>query len=271
MFFYLVMVVLDSKLSWISIIILFSSSMVFAPFPVLVVSVVAFLSMLAGGILANFFDGDTTLKVVGHGLGSGTMLASVFVILTPKAFSTAPVLAGIGVSLGYAVGYTSHELAHVVSHGESIPLLDKLKQAELTLHSAIAGTIIGVTYGSIPELSLVFGLGIVAHKLPAGLTTGSAVPVSKLVFPASAVGLLAVPSYLLLPSIPVSVQSIMLGVSTGVFLHIAIDMTPECVSSPRQSGHGVIQCSSKVDRQRVYASISVLLGVILISGLFLLT
>lgn len=255
------------KIKYATIVLLFICCLTVAPYEVLVVGLLAFSSMILGGIMTGLFTGSTSVKVVGHGVGSGMMLASVFVILAPKAFNASPVLAGIGVSVGYAVGYASHELAHIVSH--DISLLNRLKQAELTVHSAIAGLIIGVTYSSIPELSVVFGVGIVAHKLPAGFTTVVADEqrIQSLILPASAVGIVAVPSYLLLPAIPVGVQSVLTGVSTGVFLHIAVDMIPECVSSSERIGHGVIECSSEVDKQRVYASISVLVGILLISAL----
>jgi ZIP family zinc transporter len=39
-----------------------------------------------------------------------------------------------------------------------------VKVSEITAHSMLAGTLMGVAYGTVPDLTLIFGFGVVAHK-----------------------------------------------------------------------------------------------------------
>ncbi|CCQ33965.1 zinc transporter protein [Halorhabdus tiamatea SARL4B] len=127
-----------------------------------------FLAMAAGVTISLFADFSTPNRQVwGYGLASGAMLASAAALLAPKAIGRHPEYGGFAIALGYLLGYAGHELGYFVTHYD-LPL--NAAVSELTLHALAAGSIMGVVYGSIPDLSALFGFGILAHKFPAGFT-----------------------------------------------------------------------------------------------------
>lgn len=225
-----------------------------------------FLAMVAGVTISLFVDFSTPERQVwAYGLASGAMLASAAALLAPKAIGRHPEYGGFAIALGYLLGYAGHELGHLVSHYD-LPL--NAAVSELTLHALAAGSIMGVVYGSLPDLSALFGFGILAHKFPAGFTGSEAlrqsgIPRTVMIVPASAVALAAIPLSILTPPLSAAVQAVFYGVSTGVFAHVAIDMLPECShvgSHAGSSGHGTIECSRNIHRIRQYAVVSTLAG-----------
>lgn len=229
--------------------------------------IVGFFALMIGvGIALNIRTINPKLKSVSFGIGSGMMLASAFIIVAPKAMRSSPEIGGIGVVLGILLGYSGHEFAHYIGHRDSISsLLYKMKVFELSVHSALAGSLMGVAYATIPDLTLVFGFGIVAHKLPAGIVMtleGQHRP-ELMLYPAAMVGVVGILTAVLSVAIPESAYPLIYGVSTGLFAHIGLDMLPECSSGGTPS-HGTISCGT--DIIRIYSAVSVTIGIAVIIG-----
>lgn len=226
----------------------------------------AFLAM-AGGVAIGRYGSFTTptRRVWAYGLSSGAMLASAAALLAPKAIAHHATYGGFAIAFGYLLGFAGHELGHLFSHRE-LPLNATL--SELTLHALLAGSIMGVLYGSLPSLTPLFGYGIVAHKLPAGFGGATALerddlPAVLMTLPAAAVGLAAIPLSVVTPALGPIVRAVFYGVSTGVFAHVALDMIPECSGGGEGHGHdhgGGSVCSAEADAQRRHAVASTVAG-----------
>lgn len=227
-----------------------------------------FATMLGVAIALKIRTINPLIKAISFGIGSGMMLASAFIIIAPKAMNSTPEIGGIGIVVGILLGYVGHELVHYVGHNDSISnLLYKMKVVELSGHAALAGSLMGVTYATIPNLSLVFGFGIIAHKLPAGIVMtleGKHRP-ELMLYPAAMVGVVGILTASLSVVIPESTYPLIYGISTGLFAHIGLDMLPECGSGGTPS-HGTISCDT--DRIRIYSAASVTAGVSVIFGLW---
>jgi ZIP family zinc transporter len=225
----------------------------------------AFLAMVAGVALQRYGQFTTPVrKLWAYGLASGAMLASAAALLAPKAIGQHPKYGGFAIAFGYLLGYAGHELGHLFTHRD-LPV--NATVSELTLHAAMAGSIMGVVYGTLPSLTPLFGYGIVAHKLPAGFGGAEALdrdglPVWVMALPAAAVGLAAVPLSLATPDLGPIVKAVFYGVSTGVFAHVALDMIPECTGggSGHGHGHGTVACDPHADRNRHHAVASTVAG-----------
>lgn len=225
----------------------------------------AFLTMGAGVALSRAGLMTTpTRRLWAHGLASGAMLASAAALLAPKAIGHHPKYGGFAIAFGYLLGYAGHELGHLVGHRD-LPV--NVVVAELTLHAVMAGSIMGVVYGTLPSLTPLFGYGIVAHKLPAGFGGARALqrdglPVLPMALPAAAVGLAAVPLSIVTPALGPVVRAIFYGVSTGVFAHVALDMIPECTGGGSGHGHGEVTCGPDADTRRHHAVASTIAGAV---------
>lgn len=237
----------------------------------IIASVVGFFATMVGVAIAlKIRRIDPKLKAVSLGISSGMMLSSAFLIVAPKSMESTPEIGGIGIVLGILLGYIGHEFAHYISHKDSIhSLLYKMKVVELSGHAALAGSLMGVAYSTIPNLSLVFGFGIVAHKLPAGMvmTIESEESPELMLYPASMVGVVGILAAIFSVAIPQSTHPLIYGISTGLFAHIGLDMLPDCSAGGTPS-HGTISC--KTDVIRIYSAVSVTVGVAIIIGLWFL-
>ncbi|WP_340098194.1 ZIP family metal transporter [Salinibaculum salinum] len=198
---------------------------------VLVISWVAFAAMSLGALVSSKSDTSYPTRLVwGYGLASGAMVTSSAVFLVPQAIGLNPRIGGFGIAAGLLVGYAAHVIGHRLSH---IDVGLDLTAAQITAHALSAGFIIGIVYGSMPELGLLLGLAIVSHKGPAGYAAAhrlreSGKPVSALLLPAAAVGLTAIPAALLpVPEAP-AINGAIFGFAAGVFLHVAMDFLPSC-------------------------------------------
>ena len=233
---------------------------------VLVIGWVAFVAM-AGAIPlgSRSATGASAAQLVwGYGLASGAMITSAAVFLVPQAIGFDPRVGGFGVAAGILLGFGSHIVGHRLAHVEST--FDDTA-VQLSAHALSAGVIIGLVYGSMPELGLLLGLAIVSHKGPAGYAaarrlTQSGRSASVILLPASGVGVTAIPSALVsLPSVPV-VNAAVFGFAAGVFLHVAMDFLPECevggevgeVANVSGDAHELL------DRLRLHAALSTSLG-----------
>lgn len=247
----------------------------------IIASIIGFVAMTTGAYISQNLELNTpTVQAISYGIGSGMMIMSAFLIIAPKAMNTGAefesAIGGIGIATGYMIGYTSHELGHIISHQKRIQnLLYSVKVGEITAHSILAGTLMGVAYASIPDLTLVFGFGVVAHKLPAGLTTVLSDETNNnarlMLIPATAVGISGIIAATLIPTISGITRALVFGLSTGLFAHVAIDMTPECIGSDHNHSHnhGTIICSTNADQTRLISSASVLIGGLTITILWL--
>jgi len=248
---------------------------------VLVISWVAFAAMALGAWVGGHATVTDPYRLVwGYGLASGAMITSAALFLLPQAMGLgsaagAPRLGGVGVAVGLTAGYSAHTISHRLTH---IDVAFDVTAAEITAHALSAGLIIGVVYGSMPELGLLLGIAIVSHKAPAGyaaarrLTRAGTAP-SVLLLPSAGVGLTAIPMATVpLPASP-AVNAVVFGFATGIFLHVAMDFLPKCeagseideVVSLREDAHHLL------DELRTHAVVSTAGGVIAVVVAWLLT
>ena len=202
--------------------------------------------------------------VWGYGLSSGAMITSAALFLVPEAVEHDPMLGGLGIAVGVITGFIIHTTTHQLTH-TNLPL--DHTTTELTAHALADGSIIGLIYAAMPELGMLLGLAIVSHKGPAGYAAGhrlkrEGTPVSRLLLPASAVGLAGLLAGLLdFPSTSVA-NAFILGFATGVFLHVAMDFLPRC-----ELGSEIHQAAGLkgddhhlLDQLRLHAVLSTVLG-----------
>lgn len=202
--------------------------------------------------------------VWGYGLSSGAMITSAAVFLVPEAIEYDPTLGGLGIAIGVITGFIVHTASHQLTH-TSLPL--DHTTTELTVHALADGSIIGLIYAAMPELGMLVGLGIVSHKGPAGYAAAhrlkrEGTPVSRLLLPASAVGLAGLLAGLLdLPGTS-TLNGLTFGFATGVFLHVAMDFLPRCeLGSEIHQAAGLEEDEHYLlDQLRLHAVLSTLLG-----------
>lgn len=216
---------------------------------------------------------SATRLVWGYGLASGAMITSAAVFLLPQAIGFNPRVGGFGVAAGILVGFGSHVVGHRLAHVSDT--FDNTA-VQLTAHALSAGIIIGLVYGSMPELGLLLGLAIVSHKGPAGYAaarrlTSADRSASVILLPATGVGIAGIPAALLQLPIGSLGQAAIFGFAAGIFLHIAMDFLPECevggevgeVAELSDNAHHLL------DRLRVHAVASTSLGGIVVFALWL--
>ena len=229
------------------------------------ISWVAYGSMALAAPLGARAHGERPgLLVWGYGLASGAMVTSAAVFLLPQAIGLDARVGGFGVAAGLIVGYGGHIVGHRLSH---IDVGLDLTAAQISAHALSAGAIIGLVYGSMPELGLLLGLAIVSHKGPAGYAAANRLrrsekPVSGLLLPAAGVGLTAIPAALLpVPAVP-ALNAAVFGFAAGVFLHVAMDFLPRCELGSEihdlVADHG--DAHALLDRLRTHALFSTALG-----------
>lgn len=131
----------------------------------------------------------------------------------------------------------------------------------------------------IPNLGLLFGFGILIHKLPAGLMLGLSesedTPHWFILLPSTAVGFAGLGTALVFPStVSPLYKAFIIGLSAGFFIHVSVDMIPECVGGGKDSehthSHGTIVCSTDTDKYRVISAISVAAGSIILGSIWVL-
>ncbi len=212
--------------------------------------------------------------VWGYGLASGAMIASASLFLVPEAVTYDAAVGGAGIAFGILAGFAIHTLGHQLTH-TTLPL--DHTTTELTVHGLTDGSIIGLLYAAMPELGPLLGLAIVSHKAPAGYAAARRLaregrsPV-VLLLPACAVGLAALPIGLLhVPDVP-SLNALIFGFATGVFLHVAMDFLPHCEwgGEVHQAMQQEADDHALLDRLRLHAVVSTALGGGVVVGMWLL-
>jgi ZIP family zinc transporter len=241
---------------------------------VLVISWVAFLAMALGAVLGARARVTRPHRLVwGYGLASGAMITSAAVFLVPQAIGTDARIGGFGVAAGIIVGYGGHVIGHRLSH---VDIGLDVTAAQISAHALAAGAIIGLVYGSMPELGLLLGLAIVSHKGPAGYAAANRLrqagkPVAALLLPAAGVGITAIPAALLpVPAVPAANAAIF-GFAAGVFLHVAMDFLPSCeVGGEVDEVCGLSEGSHELlDALRIHAVGSTAVGALAVFGAWL--
>lgn len=203
--------------------------------------------------------------VWGYGLASGAMVTSAALFLVPQALDQHGQFGSLGIAGGFLAGYVGHTLGHRLTH---LDLPVDRTAAELTVHALSAGAIIGAIYTAMPSLTSILGVALVSHKAPAGYAAARRLAdqgrsVVALLLPAAAVGLIALPVGIVGFSPPTVVRGLLFGVAAGVFLHVAVDLLPECTT-------GSETCPTDAefdgdlhqlqDRLRTHAAISAVVG-----------
>ncbi|MFB6197798.1 MAG: ZIP family metal transporter, partial [Halobacteriaceae archaeon] len=180
---------------------------------------VAFFAMVFGGLFGVYVQVTRPKWLVwGYGLSSGAMVTSASVFLIPNAINHDPSLGGFGVAAGLLLGFAGHTVGHQLTHTK-LPL--DHTATELTAHGIATGTIIGVVYASLPELGPFLGVAIISHKAPAGYAVSGRLQRSsnnspfELLLPASAVGVTAIASALLVPPLSPGLKGVIFGFGAG--------------------------------------------------------
>src|SRR6056297_1485450 len=196
------------------------------------ISWTAFAAMAVGAPLgARAARGSHPLEPVwGYGLASGAMVTSAALFLIPQALGQHGRLGSLGIAVGFLGGYVGHTIGHRFAH---LDLPVDRTTTELTVHALSAGAIIGAIYTAMPSLTSILGIALISHKAPAGYAAARRLAdrgesVATLLLPAAAVGLVALPVGIVGFSPTSGFRGLFFGVAAGVFLHVAVDLLPEC-------------------------------------------
>jgi len=231
------------------------------------VSWVAFSAMAIGAPLgARTAQTARPVETVwGYGLASGAMVTSAALFLIPQALGQHGQFGSLGIAAGFLTGYVGHALGHRLTH-LNLPI--EQTAAELTVHALAAGAIIGAIYTAMPSLTSILGVALVSHKAPAGYAAARRLAdrdrsVVALLLPAAAVGLIALPVGMTGLSPAPMVRGLLFGFGAGVFLHVAVDLLPECTAGSDTcpvDAAGDSDAHRFQDRLRTHAAVSSLGG-----------
>jgi ZIP family zinc transporter len=233
----------------------------------LAISWVAFGAMAVGAPLgARAAATDHPLEPVwGYGLASGAMVTSAALFLVPQALAQHGDFGSLGIAAGFLAGYVGHNLGHRLTH---LDLPVDHTAAELTVHALAAGAIIGAVYSAMPSLTSILGVALVSHKAPAGYAAarrlaGENRSVFVLALPAAAVGLVALPVGIVGFSPSTAIRGLLFGIAAGVFLHVAVDLLPECTTGSETCPPAAAlddDVHRVQDRLRTHAALSAVVG-----------
>ncbi len=234
----------------------------------LAISWTAFFAMAIGAPLgARAATSDHLLEPVwGYGLASGAMITSAALFLIPQALEQHGQYGALGIAVGFLAGYMGHMIGHRLAHYE-LPI-DRTA-TELTAHAISAGAIIGAIYAAMPSLTSVLGIAMVSHKAPAGYAAARRLATegrstASLLLPAAAVGLVALPVGIIGFAPTSGFRGLFFGAAAGVFLHVAVDMLPECTAGsetcPADPSDHAENVHALQDRLRTHAAISAAIG-----------
>ena len=235
----------------------------------LAISWIAFAAMAVGAPLgARAARRSRPLEAVwGYGLASGAMVTSAALFLVPQALGQHGRFGSLGIAVGFLAGYVGHTLGHRLTHLE-LPV--DHTAAALTVHALAAGAIIGAIYTAMPSLTSILGVALVSHKAPAGYAAARRLAddgrsTVALLLPAAAVGLIALPVGMVGFAPGAAARGLLFGVAAGVFLHVAVDLLPECSAGSETcpAGDG---SHRRRDSLRAHAAVSSVLGAVAVVG-----
>jgi ZIP family zinc transporter len=236
----------------------------------LVIGWVAFGAMAGGAVLGLRTTDEHPRGIVwGYGLAAGAMVTSAALFLIPQATANDPRYGGLGVAIGLLVGFAGHTIGHRLTHLD-LPMDHTV--AELSAHALTAGTIIGVVYAAMPDLGPLLGLAIVSHKGPAGYAAARRLvrdgrSVAPILLPAAGVGVAALAVSMVGGPTESTIQAVVFGFASGIFLHVAMDFLPSCETGSEVHDHVVREHDADhelLDRLRVQAVASTAVGGVIV-------
>lgn len=202
----------------------------FSGLKVTVIAWTAFITMVAG-TLFSFRELKSKKSVIwAYGLSGGAALASIMFFVMPKSLELSTEFGVTGILAGFLSGLVLHVATHEIEHEAGEALKDLIS---VTAHAIAAGFIIGQIYSELPGVSIILGISIVSHKLPAGYIISDKIgqnmkqALKFILLPASILGAMALFVFNLSISMPTNVQALFFGFSAGIFLHVALDFIPE--------------------------------------------
>lgn len=212
------------------------------------------------------------LKVTGKrfiwlmGVSSGSMLMSSSIFILPTAMNQNIKFGSIGIGIGFLIGYVVHTISHNSSHFLNDYLNGREEIVNLTIHTIFTATILGIIYSQTPSISIILGVAVISHKLPASLsTTRRLIENNKSVYyiliPSLSFAFAISLSFYFKPEMSLVTSSFIFGIGTGIFIHLAMDLLPEC--SQGQMEELVSQTEEehqKLDNLRYHSMISVISG-----------
>ncbi|MFB6115379.1 MAG: hypothetical protein ABEK04_03725 [Candidatus Nanohalobium sp.] len=197
---------------------------------VIIIAWTAFFAMTLGSAF-SFRELKSRKSVIwAYGLSGGAAFASILYFVLPKSLEMSKEFGITGVLTGFLSGLILHVVTHELEHEAGEALTDLVS---VTAHAAAAGFIIGQIYSDLPTISIILGISIVSHKLPAGFIIsdkfgkGLKQALKFIALPASILGSMALIVYNLSISMPTNIQALFFGFSAGIFLHVALDFIPE--------------------------------------------
>lgn len=200
-----------------------------------------------------------------YGLSSGVLIMSLGVFVLPSFMKTNPSKGSLTLIIGVIIGYLIHTIGHQSNHIKSINK-NTSKILELTIHSLLVGFVIGIFYSSTPDLSIILGLSIISHKLPASYSILIELKNNKniIIIPSVSLGISSIITYKLLNTIPNRVT--LLGLSAGILLHLSMDFLISC----QKGAYVKSEDHKEKDKQRILSTISIVIGSIIIYLLYIL-
>jgi ZIP family zinc transporter len=203
-----------------------------------------------------------------YGFSSGLMITSSFLFLVPTTMNTSITIGSLSIAIGILLGFSIHTGGHIITHKSN--LLES-NLISITVHSLMGGIIIGFIYKTQPSISIVLGLSIISHKAPAGYNIANKIKqnnndITNLFYPSIIFGIGAIITRSFEIGLPVTVKAIIIGISTGLFIHIGMDFLPRCET--KQETTEYLEKDQKehilLDKYRKQATVSTLLGSLLI-------
>lgn len=252
--------------------VLITITIYFKYYKILFITIVSFLSIILATLVVLIVDNESINVIPLYGFSSGLMIMSACLFLLPQSFSRSIKFGGIGLGLGIIIGYIIHTLGHLVTHKKVILESNTLS---LTVHSILAGVIIGFIYNTQPEISLILGIAIVSHKGPAGYNMAQKLVKEKdsikyVIYPAIGIGLGSIPTRMISYSLNPLLEAFLFAIATGIFIHLSMDFLPNCEKEEDIIKHSNCDDHAKIDKYRFQASLSTFIGGILILFLWLL-
>lgn len=244
-------------------------------FKVVAIGWTAFAATMIGGLAATRDIESASAIVWSYGLSGGAAFASVLFFVLPQALELSGKMGATGIVAGFLTGLSMHTLSHEISHGHKG--LNTLWS--VSIHSAAAGLVIGLIYQQLPTVSILLGIAIVSHKMPAGYMIADRLKRdgkqywNAILIPATGVAVAALLSYNFPLQLGQGFKALFFGFSTGIFLHVALDFIPdpEPESHLRKLLHeGEDPVHEEMDDIRVHSVLSTITGAAVIVALALL-